>query len=322
MGLFSSLFGGGSSSNGSDKENNQQTKNDQKNFEILKYDGIRAQRMGKLPYAIKCFEEAVALMEEAETLQLLANAYLQANRLDEARQTLQRLTALTPTDFPPLLSLAHLCYMQEDYAGMNEACQKALALDSQHPQALYLAAKANIGLKNEIMALAQLTQAIVAQEDYTEAYLLRAELLWNLHQPKDATEDIEKLLTLKPDDEQALLLKGEMRQAVNEATEAEACFQQVLSLNPFNEKAYVLLGNLYLSLKDLDQALAVYDEALEINPNFAQAYQERGRVKLLKGDKDGSMADLKKALELAPESEAHISGEYHNYEQPAQHIPF
>ena len=29
-----------------------------KNFEILKYDGIRAQRMGKLPYAIKCFEEA------------------------------------------------------------------------------------------------------------------------------------------------------------------------------------------------------------------------------------------------------------------------
>ncbi len=44
-------------------------------FEILKYDGIRAQRMGKLPYAIKCFEEAVAINDELETLSLLATAY-------------------------------------------------------------------------------------------------------------------------------------------------------------------------------------------------------------------------------------------------------
>ncbi len=40
----------------------------QENFDILKYDGIRARNMGKLPYAIKCFEEAVALQEEKETL--------------------------------------------------------------------------------------------------------------------------------------------------------------------------------------------------------------------------------------------------------------
>ena len=50
-------------------------KNDKKNFEILKYDGIRARHMGKLPYAIKCFEEAVAINDEMETLTLLANAH-------------------------------------------------------------------------------------------------------------------------------------------------------------------------------------------------------------------------------------------------------
>ena len=44
-----------------------------RNFEILKYDGIRAQRMGKLPYAIKCFEEAVAINDELETLSLLSH---------------------------------------------------------------------------------------------------------------------------------------------------------------------------------------------------------------------------------------------------------
>ena len=47
MGLFKSLFGGNNT------PETEKEKNDKKNFEILKYDGIRAQRMGKLPYAIK-----------------------------------------------------------------------------------------------------------------------------------------------------------------------------------------------------------------------------------------------------------------------------
>ena len=81
MGFFKSLFGG------SNTPETEKEKNDKKNFEILKYDGIRARHMGKLPYAIKCFEEAVAINDEMETLTLLANAYIQANRLDDARIT-------------------------------------------------------------------------------------------------------------------------------------------------------------------------------------------------------------------------------------------
>ena len=50
MGLLSSLFGGGK------PNEDQQAKQEKKNFEILKYDGIRARNMRQLPYAIKCFE--------------------------------------------------------------------------------------------------------------------------------------------------------------------------------------------------------------------------------------------------------------------------
>ena len=39
----------------------EKQKNNQKNFEIFKYDGMRAQRMGRADYAIKCFTEALAL---------------------------------------------------------------------------------------------------------------------------------------------------------------------------------------------------------------------------------------------------------------------
>ena len=309
MGLFKSLFGGNST------PETEKEKNNKKNFEILKYDGIRAQRMGKLPYAIKCFEEA-------ETLSLLATAYTQANRLDDARITLDRMAAKDPEQVNTFLSLAGICYMQEDYEGMNDACQKALALDNKNPLSFYLSAKAAIGMKEDITAIAMLTKAIVLKEDYTEAYQLRAEMLWEMKQAKDAAEDIQKLLSLNPDDEQALLLKGEILAATHEPAQAEECFNQVLSLNPFNEKAYLLSGGLHLANKDFDKALAVYDEAIEINPDFAKAYHERGRVKLLKGDKDGSVEDMKKAIELAPEKEATINGQYNNYENMTKNVPF
>lgn len=49
MGFFKSFFSGKS-----DSPANEKQKNEQKNFEIFKYDGMRAQRMGRTDYAIKC----------------------------------------------------------------------------------------------------------------------------------------------------------------------------------------------------------------------------------------------------------------------------
>lgn len=311
MGLFTSLFGG---------KKNAEEENDKK-FDILKYDGIRAMRIGKLTYAIKCFEEATAIQEDIETMQHQANTYIRVNQMEDARKVLERITILASDDPQAFLSLASLCYMQEDYKGMNEACQKALALDDKNPLTYFLSAKAGLGMSNGIQAIAMLTKAIMLNEEFTEAYQLRAEVLWSMRQVKDANEDIEKLLSMNPEDESALLLKAEILAVSGKEEEALTNIDQVLELNPFNEKAYLLKGSYFLAKKELDKAIAVYDEALEINPNFAQAYHERGRVKLAKGDKNGSMEDMKRAIELAPENGASIDGEYNNYEQQ-KNIPF
>lgn len=311
MGIFSSLFGG----------NKKTEDNKEKNFDILKYDGIRAMRIGKLTYAIKCLEEATAIQEDLETMQHLVNVYIRVNQMDDARRLMNRMTELAPDQPLVFQSLASLCYMQEDYAGMNEACQKALALDDQNANHYFLSAKAAVGLKNGIQAIAMLTKAIMLNETFTEAYQMRAEILWAMRQAKDASEDIEKLLGMNPEDENALLLKGEILAVGGEEEQAMGLIDQVLALNPFCEKAYLLKGNYFLAQKEFDKAIEVYNEALEINPNFAQAYHERGRVKLAKGDKAGSMEDMKKAIELAPENGANITGEYNNYEQQ-KNIPF
>lgn len=312
MGFLSSLFGG-------NKDAESQKKKD---FDILKYDGIRAQRIGKLTYAIKCFKEAIEIQEDMETMSHLATAYTQVGQLEEAHAVVVRMTEIAPQEAIHFLSLANLCYMQEDYQGMDEACQKALTVNDQHPVSYFFSAKAAIGLGNAIQAIAMLTKAIVLKEDYVEAYQLRAEVLWSMRQAKDAMEDIDKLLEMNEEDESALLLKGEIIAVTEDAGKAMELINKVLAMNPFNEKAYLLKGNLLLAQKKADQAIAVYDEAIELNPNFAQAYHERGRAKLEKGDKEGSMEDMKKAIELAPENGTQITGQYNNYDHLTKNVPF
>ncbi len=308
MGFFTSFFSG----KPADPEEEKQ-KNNRKNFEIFKYDGMRAQRMGRADYAVKCFTEALALQEDFETMGYLAQVYIQCNNLDEARQLLEKMVRTEPEHAATYLILANVCYMQEDYAAMAEAARSAVAIDESNAMAHYLLGKADNGQDNGIMCIAHLTKAIVLKDDFTEARLLRAEALTKMRQYKEAMEDIDAILTQDPDDESAVLLRGKIKEATGEEAEAEAGYLRITALNPFNEQAFLYLGQLYIAQKKLPEAIALFDEAIELNPDFAQAYHERGRAKLLNGDKEGATEDMKRGLELDPKEIQGFNGQYGNH---------
>ena len=305
--FFKSFFSGKSE----DPENEKQ-KTAKKNFEIFKYDGMRAQRMGRADYAIQCFTEALALQEDFETMGYLAQVYTQTGALDEARKLLERMTEKEPEHTSTFLMLANICYMQEDYPAMAEATKKAIDIEEGNAMAHYLLGKAENGQNDDIMCIAHLTKAIVLKDDFTEARLLRAEALIKMRQYKEAMEDIEAILAQDADDESALLLRGKVKEATGAEADAEADYRYVTELNPFNEQAFLYLGQLYIVQKKLNEAIELFDEAIELNPNFAQAYHERGRAKLLNGDKDGSVEDMKKGLELNPKEVQELNGQYGN----------
>lgn len=313
MGLLSSLFGK------KEPQKEQQSKQEKKNFEILKYDGIRARNMRQLPYAIKCFEQALTIEDDIETMQQLATAYMESDRIDDARLMLDKLAEKDPSNINTFLTLANLCYLQEDYESMENVCQKALKLDDKSAGAYYLAGKASHAMRNDIQAIVMLTKAIQNQEDYTSAYLLRAEVLWGMHQFKEAMDDINVILAQNAvaEEEDALILKGKILAATSRIEEAYECFDQILEINPFNEKAYILKGEMFIEQKKFDQATELYTEAIELMPQNAHFYQERGRARLLEGDKNGSVEDMKKAIELNPDSEKSIDGNYDNFNTPA-----
>ena len=87
--FFKSFFSGKSETPESEKQ-----KNDQKNFEIFKYDGLRAQRMGRPDYAVKCFIEALAIKEEFETMGYLSQLYIQMGETAKARELLEKMAGV------------------------------------------------------------------------------------------------------------------------------------------------------------------------------------------------------------------------------------
>lgn len=180
MGFFKSFFSGKS-----DSPANEKQKNEQKNFEIFKYDGMRAQRMGRTDYAIKCFTEALAIQEDFETMGYLAQVYTQTSELDEAHKLLERMTEIEPEHISTYLSLANVCYMQEDYPAMAGAAKKAIEIEEGNAMAHYLLGKADNGQGDGIMCIAHLTKAIVLKDDFIEARLLRAEALVQMQQYKE-----------------------------------------------------------------------------------------------------------------------------------------
>jgi len=305
--LFKTLFTGDSV----DSEN-EKTKAEEKNFELFKYDGMRAERIGQLDYAIKCYTEALAIKEDFETLSYLAKVYINQDELAEARKTLHQMIAIDPNVASTHLTLANVNYTTEHYQLTIDNCLDVLRINNEDTAAYLLLAKGNHAMNDDINAIINLTEAIKIKNDFTEAYLMRAEVLEGINEHESAMEDIEKVLELNAEEEAAYLLRGKIKEytSTEEATED---YKHVIELNPFNEQAYLYLGQLLISEKKYSEAIEHFNEAIELKENFSQAYHERGRAKFLNDDKEGSLLDMKKAMELNPTAEGNVSGQFNNF---------
>ena len=86
------MFGGASESP-EDKKKEEESKN----FDVLKYDGVRALNQGQAAYAVRCFQHALELRDDLETRDYLSLAYVRTGDLLPAYEQLQKLAEANPT---------------------------------------------------------------------------------------------------------------------------------------------------------------------------------------------------------------------------------
>lgn len=261
MNFFKALFGGKEETSEEKKQEEQA-----RNFDVLKYDGVKALHMNQWQQAIKCFTHALEIREDLECRDYLSQAFIQNNELLPAFEQLRKLAEAQPDNEEIYLRMAHVAYMMEDYSAMAHACEKALLIDKDDPQVLYLYARACRGQGDRTNAVAMLTKAITLREDYGDAHLLRGEILLETNDVEGTAQDADYLMEHASENEDALLLKAR----VLEAQEMH------------------------------DEAVGIYNKVIELNPFCIAAFKERGAIRLGLGDKRGAEEDLNAVLEIDP----------------------
>ncbi len=270
MNFFKALFGG--------KEETPEDKKkaeEEKNFDVLKYDGVRALRSGRHDYAIKCFTHALQMKEDLEIRDYLSQAQIRADMLPEAYDNLMKISEALPDNVQVYVRMANVAYMMEDYTAMAEACEKAIMVDADNAEATYLYAKACIGHGDTTNAVAMLTKAVTLKPDYAEAYLLRGETLLSAGETAEAADDADRLLKDYPESEDVLMLKARVEKARGNTADAVGFYGKVIDVNPFH----------------------------------ADAYRERGELRIATGDESGGNDDLKHAAELTSNTDGNTGGE-------------
>lgn len=209
MNIFKALFGGRSSQ--------AEEKKEEKNFEVLKYDGVRALKMQQFGYAVQCFLHALELNStDLECRDYLSQAYIAMGDMEKAYEQLQSISTACPDNVAVLTRLADVAYMMEDYAAMADACAKAIEVDEADPQALYLYAKAYRGLGDVPNAVAMLTKALDKYDDFEAARLLRGETLLANGDVEEAGKDADELLKRIVANEDVLMLNARVAKAMGD----------------------------------------------------------------------------------------------------------
>lgn len=271
MNFFKALFGGKTVT-----PRDKQKEDEARNFDVLKYDGVRAMRSGQPAYAVKCFRHALGIREDLEIRDYLSQVLVQSNELVPAFEELRRLAEAQPDNQQIFIRMANIAYMMEDYGAMSDACEKALLIDKDTPLVSYLYARASKGQDDLVNAIALLTRAIALDGNYVDAYLLRGETLLSMGDVQGADRDAQWLLENTHGNEDVMLLKARIEHARGNDAESVDMYTKVIDVNPFS----------------------------------IEAYKERGGVLLEQGDKEGAAADMEKVLGLSPKEVADINGEF------------
>ncbi len=311
MSFLKSLFGGKSAATPEE----EQLRTEERQFNTLRDSGVRAMKMNAMTMAVPYFEQALTLRpDDVPTISFMAEALLRMQEYAKALPYLQRLAEAEPDNLEVYLLLAQAQGKTSDYAAMQATTTSLLAAHADDARVPYMAAEAAHGQKNDLMAIAYLTQAITLRPDYHQALLLRARILSEMGQWAEALKDAETLIEAGGGDEEAYILLADLLVANERGEEAEATYRKVLDYNPLCREAMLHLGALYEQQGFWDKALAHYDEVIAEFPDFSEAYKMRGGVKHHLHDEAGAMDDLKKALELKPDIAGDLDGEFTNIE--------
>ena len=211
-------------------------------------------------------EEVRRRPEEPKSLYLLAEAYLKAGQVEEAKQTIAKLDQISGGDFRTALGVGTLLTRYRLFPEAIQHFQTALASDPSSDDARY-----------------DLANALFRNQAYSQA--------------------LDQMTLLSPaaqQDETNLFLLADIYSHLDREREAATVFQNLLAKNPDNDEYYLSLAFAQLRAGDSTAAEGTLKKGLARIPNSGNVLWGLGVVSVIKGDTTRAEQDLKQSVELMP----------------------
>jgi len=205
--------------------------------------------------------------EQPENYYMLAEAYLKAGQVEEAKQALAQLDQLSRGDFRTTVGVGVLLARYNLYQDAITYFQKALQANADSDDAWYDLADAHFRMR-----------------DYTNA------LAAARHISPSGQNDAGYL---------ALLADIDVHLGRND--EAIKLYQREISANPDRDEAYLALAMVNLRRGGISEAREVLQQGLERMPDSGQLLWGMGIVSTADGDAAGGERYLKQSMELLPQ---------------------
>lgn len=297
MGLLSFIFG-----NGESKADNTEKK-DNREFEILKFDGVKALKTGMVDYAIKCLTSALEIKQDYDTMEYLATVYLRTYNTDEAKELLGKMVEMQPDNFVAYTLMANVYSQEEDLAQTREYGLKALELNPNQPNLYVLLSRNELRGGNSELAQEYVSKSLEQDNTSFVAKQLMAEVLTVNGQYDKAEELINQLIADEVEPDECIILLGDLFLAKKDADEARAQYERALEYNPFNEKAKCKLALLYSSMGETQKGIDYLTEEMESSGESVALFSALSQLHGALGDEAKKNEFAAKADELQDEIE-------------------
>ena len=237
-----------------------------------------------------------------DTYLLLADVYYALGDQDNIASTLNRAVEINPLDARPLVKLAELNLLQQNFNLAIGYVDKALGLSSYNPRAYFVKGMCYIAAKQDTVNALKNFQLASEQDASFYDPVEQISRIYAVQQPPYAMDYLRKAQQQFPDFPTARYELTLYLQSHGEPEEALLHYDTLLMQRPDN---YIVLFNKgyvnYVYLEDNQAALDYFNQALEVKPDYLDAKYNKGRVLEQMGDYTQAMEIYKEVLKSRPD---------------------
>lgn len=271
-----------------------ETKADTLKANTLKFDALRALRIGEVDFAIRALHTSLEEIDDPECRLYLAQALQRKPDLAVSMTELTTILEAYP-DYPAALYEATKVSNGLDQHSETIAyAERALATEletAQQAELHRMKAQAQLALSESEQALATIDQALQLTDEVPLYWLIKVKVLIALERWEEALAVALETAEKFPEEERAYLYEGLIAYHEGDKERAERAFRQVVETDPFNVEGYMHLTHLVEELRGKEAAADEMEQAMEMIPQptralldyAARLYKECDRTELYEG---------------------------------------